>query len=593
LAALIIAIGINIGNFWGTYSYTSETMRGGSELTIGDREPSSGLSKEYITQWSYGRAETFSLLIPNIKGGATTAIGNNRSALDKVDTQFRSVIAQQNQYWGDQPFTSGPVYVGVVVLFFFFLGLFLVKGPLMWGLLLATILSIMLAWGKNFMPLTDFFIDFVPGYNKFRAVSMTLVIAGLTIPTLAFLALNKLVRDPNLIKVKGKEFLIALGLTSGISLVFYLLPTTFFSFTSALENVQFDQIAQENPGELAQINLFLANLEDARIAIFRADAIRSLIFGLLAAAAVWLFVSKRIKALLFVSAIAILVLADMWPINKRYLNDGHFRQRRQVETPFTPTRADQVILQDADPHFRVFNRSGLVDPFNDTSTSWFHKSIGGYHGAKLQRYQDLIDFHIAQGNVSVLNMLNTKYFIFPDENRQPTAVPNPEALGNAWFVSEAQLVLSADEEIEALYEFDPVTTAIVHEDFSRFLGETQFENDTLAFIQLTNYQPNKLVYSYETSKPQIAVFSEIYYPDGWVATINEKEIEHFRVNYILRALVVPAGQGEIVFEFRPVQYYTGGKIALAFSILLVVISLLVILNEIRPTLFRKTENSSS
>jgi len=590
LASLIIAIGINIGNFWGTYSYASETMRGGSELTIGGREPSTGLSREYITQWSYGRAETISLLIPNVKGGATGAIGNNQRALNVVDPQFRSVIAQQNQYWGDQPFTSGPVYVGVVVLFFFFLGLFLVKGSLKWGLLLATILSIMLAWGKNFMPLTDFFIDFVPGYNKFRAVSMTLVITGLTIPTLAFLAFNKLVKDPGLIKVKGKEFLIALGLTSGISLLFYLIPTTFFSFTSSFENSQFSMIADENPGDIAQINLFIANLQDARIAIFRADAIRSAIFGILVAGAVWLFITKKVKALLFVIAIATLVLADMWPINRRYLNDSHFRPRRQVENPFTPTPADRVILQDPDLHFRVFNRT--VDSFNDTSTSWFHRSIGGYHGAKLQRYQDLIDFHISPGNLAVLNMLNTKYFILPDENRQPMAVPNPDALGNAWFVSETKIVPSADDEIEALNDFDPATIAIVHEEFSSFVAEKQFVNDTLASVRLTKYQPNKLVYSYNTTTPQIAVFSEIFYPDGWIASINGMETEHFRVNYILRALEVPAGQGEIVFEFRPQQYHIGGRIAFAFSLLLVVFVLVGIGIEIRPDFFKKKKQKT-
>ncbi len=587
LAGLVIAIGINIGNFWGTYSYTSETMRGGSELTIDGREPSTGLSREYITQWSYGKTESFSLLIPNVKGGSTTAIGNNRSALDKVDTQFRQIISQQNQYWGDQPFTSGPVYVGVVVLFLFFLGLFLVQGPLKWGLLLAAILSIMLAWGKNFGPLTDFFIDFVPGYNKFRAVSMTLVIAGLAIPTLAFLGLDKLVKNPELIKVKGKEFLAAMGLTSGISLLFYLLPTTFFSFTSALENAQFARLAEQNPGEVMQLNLFVSNLEDARIAIFRADAIRSAVFGLLVAGSVWLFLSKKIKAMLLVLLIAILVVADMWPIGKRYLNDSHFRPRRQVENPFTPSRADQVILQDPDPHFRVFKRLDEGDPFNDTSTSWFHKSIGGYHGAKLQRYQDIIDFHLSKGNMAVYNMLNTKYFIFSDEKNEPVAVPNPEALGNAWFVSETQIVSSADEEIKALVDLEPAITAILHESFSSFVNGLQFEKDTLAYIQLSKYQPNKLVYTYETKTTQIAVFSEIYYPDGWVATLDGKEADHFRVNYILRAMVIPAGKGEIVFEFRPRQYYIGGKIALAFSFLFVMVSLLVLAFEAKSYFYTR------
>jgi hypothetical protein len=579
VAALVIAAGINIGNFWATYSYSSETMRGGSELTIGDREPSSGLQKDYITNWSYGVGETFSLLIPNAKGGATGALGDNTKAMSQVDQQFRSFVGQQNHYWGDQPFTSGPVYVGAVVLFFFFLGIFFVKGPLKWALLLATILSIMLAWGKNFMPLTDFFIDFVPGYNKFRAVSMTLIIAEFTIPALAFLGMHHLYKNPELLSYKSKEFLTALGFTAGISFIFYLLPTTFFSFASQMESDFFASQSAENPQAAAQIRLFLSSLEDARVAIFKADALRSMGFALITAAMVLLFAFKKIKGPVFVLMIVALIILDMWPVNKRYLNDSNFQTRRLVENPYQPTQANLQILQDNDPHFRVYNRT--VNTFNETSTSWFHKSIGGYHGAKLQRYQDLIDFHIVEDNIEVLNMLNTRYVIVPGENRQPEVMRNPGALGNAWFVSQVRTVENADEEILALDMMDPGTAAVLDKRYASFVDGRNFQPDTLASIKLTEYRPNRLRYSYQSKTEQVAVFSEIYYPDGWTAKLNGEPAKYFRVNYLLRAMVIPAGSGEIEFVFKPAAYYTGGKIAWSFSALILALIALYVWSKVK------------
>ncbi len=569
VAGLVIAAGINIGNLWGTYSYSSETMRGGTELTIGDRQPSSGLSKDYITNWSYGVGETFSLLIPNVKGGATGALGENTKAMAKVDQQYRNFVAQQNHYWGDQPFTSGPVYAGAVVLFFFFFGIFYVKGPLKWGLIAATILSIALAWGKNFMPLTEFFIDYIPGYNKFRAVSMTLVIAGLSIPALAFLGMQQLVKNPGLFNIKGKEFFTAIGLTAGLALVFYIAPTAFFNFTSQMEETLFAGWKAENPEAEGQIGLFMAALKDARIEIFRSDALRSMLFALLAGGVTFLFALKKIKAAAFAGIVVALITLDMWPVNKRYLNEADFLPRRLVENPFQPTQANLQILQDKSPHFRVYNLA--VNSFNETSTSWFHKSIGGYHGAKLQRYQDLIDFHIAEGNMAVLNMLNTRYLILANEGGQPEARMNPSALGNAWFVSQVVVVESADTELTALNEIDPATTAVTDKRFSRFVDNVNFNSDTLASISLTEYQPNRIRYKYQTQTEQLAVFSEIYYPDGWIASLNGNQVEHFRVNYILRAMVVPAGSGEIEFVFRPQAYHTGGRIAWVFSALLLVL----------------------
>lgn len=579
LAGLVIAAGINIGNFWATYTYSAETMRGGSELTIGDREPSSGLSKDYITNWSYGVGETFSLLIPNVKGGATGALGDNTRVMSNVNRELRNFVGQQNHYWGDQPFTSGPVYVGAVVLFFFFLGIFYVKGALKWGLLMATMLSIMLAWGKNFMPLTDFFIDFVPGYNKFRAVSMTMVMAEFTIPALAFLGMHRLYQKPELMSIKGKEFLTAIGLTAGIAFVFYLAPTTFFSFSSQMESDFFVGQMAENPQAASQINLFLASLTDARVDIFRADALRSMLFALAAGAIALLFAYRKIKAPVFALLVAALITIDMWPVNKRYLNDSNFQPRRIVENPFQPTQANLQIMQDTDLHYRVYNRA--ANTFNETSTSWFHNSIGGYHGAKLQRYQDIIDFHIVENNIYVLNMLNTKYIIVPGQDRQPEVRLNPNALGNAWFVSQVEVVNNADDEILALDLIDPGINAVVDKRFAGFLEGRQLQPDSLASIQLTKYQPNRLRYSYQTGTEQLAVFSEIYYPDGWEATIDGEPADYFRVNYLLRAMIVPVGSGEIEFVFRPAAYYTGGKIAWAFSALLLGLVILFVFKMVK------------
>ncbi|HSV75497.1 MAG TPA: hypothetical protein VLH37_00550 [Bacteroidales bacterium] len=569
---LIIALGINIGSLWSTFTFAEESMRGGSEITIGDREPTEGLSMDYITQWSYGLGETFSLLIPNVKGGATGALGNNPVAMEEVEPAFRAFVSQQNHYWGEQPFTSGPVYVGAIVLFLFFLGVFYVKGPLKWGLLLSTILAIMLSWGYNFPSFTAFFIEYIPLYDSFRAVTMILVIAELAIPTIAVLFLHQMVLNPGLLKWNSREFLAALALTAGLALVFYLMPKTFFSFTSQPEADFFaGQIAQ-NPQAEAQIRDFLTNLENARIAIFQADAIRSFLFIVAAAGAVLLFATKKIKVFAFLLILGALITFDMWPVNKRYLNEGHFQPRRNVVTPFRPTEANLQILQDRDLHFRVFNTA--VNTFNESSTSWFHRSIGGYHGAKLQRFQDIIDFHLTgeQINMNVLNMLNTKYFIVPGENQQPQARLNPDAMGNAWFVADLRMVENADEEIMALNDFNPDSTAIVDRRFSTYVEGFTLESDTLATIQLMEYAPNRLRYQYQTATQQIAVFSEIFYPHDWKVTLNGEPAENFRVNHILRAMVIPAGSGEIIFEFRPASYFTGSRIAWFFSALILVLS---------------------
>ncbi|MBW6478865.1 MAG: YfhO family protein [Bacteroidales bacterium] len=585
VAAAIIAIGVNIGNFWSTYSYTKHTMRGGTELTTDTRTNTSGLDPSYITQWSYGIEETLTLLIPNAKGGATSPLlydeliaaqqgspreqREAREVLDSYSPSFVNFIIEGlqsgnyiNKYWGNQPFTSGPVYAGAVVMFLFILALFFVKGPMKWGFLAAIVLSILLAWGKNLMWFTEFFINYVPGYNKFRAVSMTLVIAELCIPALAFLGMYKWYENPDLIKVKSKPFYWALGLTGGLLVLLYLMPNVFLSFYTQPEKAVVQSI--DDPAML----MHFQQVEQIRIGIFRADTLRSLVFILLAAGVIALFSLKKIKKGVFVGLIAILIVADMWPVNRRYFDDSSFVPKRQVENPYQMTRANMEILQDDELHFRVYNLT--VSSFNDASTSWFHRSIGGYHGAKLQRYQELIDYHITQGNMEILNMLNTRYFIVPDQNRQPAASFNEDALGNAWFVKEIEWVANADEEIEALYDFDPAEKAIIDQRFEDKVDPTQLRFDGLGQIELVHYQPNKLRYTYSARADQLAVFSEVYYPDGWKVFINGEEADHFRVNYILRAMVLPAGQNnEVEFRFEPRSYYTGQKIAIVFSIIMV------------------------
>ncbi len=585
LAGLILAIGINIGNFWGTYSYTSETMRGGTELTIGKETTTTGLTVEYITNWSYGIDETLTLLIPNAKGGATGPLGAHKNALERVDPAFRTIIERENSYWGDQPFTSGPVYVGAVVLFLFFLGLYYMKGPIKWSLLVAIALAIMLSWGKNFMPLTSFFIDFIPGYNKFRAVSMTLVIVELCIPAIAFLGLHKFSQNPEGLTFKSKQLLTALGLTSGLSMLFYLFPSSFFSFLSQTESEGLHAIAANQAGMAAQVREFIHNLEAARIAIFRADAMRSFLFAAGTGVVALLFAKKIIGKPAFIALVILLITVDMWPVNRRYLNDEHFSHRRVAERPFDLRPANHYILQDHDT-FRVVDLS--INTFNRAHTSYFHHAIGGYHGAKLQRYQELIDFHlisemnrignnletnrdsfsageILSGN-PVLNMLNTRYIIY---HPQLDPIKNPYAAGNAWLVNNYQIVENADAEILALSNLDITKSALVDERFAHHLTGKSFGNDPDGSISLISYQPNKLIYHYSSTSEQLAVFSEIYYPDGWIAKVNGEEADHFRVNYILRGMVLPPGTYEISFTFKPAPYYTGRWIALFFSILMV------------------------
>lgn len=593
----ILAIGPNIANILTTYSYTDYTTRGPSELTNNQDNKTKGLDRDYITGWSYGIPETWSLMIPNVQGGATGPISENKSALKSIDPQFRQAIGQNNHYWGDQPFTSGPVYAGAIIIFLFIFGAFIVPSKWKWPLLGLTALSIMLSWGRHFMGFTNFFLDFVPGYDKFRTVSMILVIAELTIPLLALLALQKIIENKEAVVKNLKWLYVSFGISGGLALIFWMMPSTFFDFFSATEISQFDELRAQG-SDVQQIDLFMSNLEAARIAIFKADAIRSFFYILLGAAWVWIFIRYKLSKYLLVAGVSLLVIIEMSGVNLRYLSKEDFVSKRKMEKPFQASTADNAILADKSPGYRVLNLA--VNTFNDASTSYFHRSIGGYHGAKLKRYQELIDFQIdpelqliyttfknnpTDSSISALfpqlhaiNMLNTKYIIF---NPDAPPLTNPNALGAAWFVTDYKLVENPDMEIASLKDIDPATTALIDKRFADQVNNKELKSDSLSGIVLMDYQPNKLVYNSNSATQQIAVFSEIYYADGWKAFLNGNEVPYFRANYVLRAMVVPAGKNTIEFRFEPTQYYRGESMSMIGSILIIILAGGVIFIEIR------------
>lgn len=561
----IIAILTSTTTLYANYEFGKETMRGKPVLTKNVENQTKGLDRDYVTQWSYGIGETWSLMIPNAKGGASAYIGNSNPALEKCDARYRSTIAQQNAYWGDQPGTSGPVYVGAIVCFLFVLGLFVVKGKYKWVLLAATIISILLSWGKNFMGFTDFFLDYIPGYNKFRAVSMTLVMAEVCMPLLAFLALAEIFKNPDFIKQNMKYLYISFALTGGLCLLFYIMPQTFFSFLSKAEAAQFQQFMNEKNGAIYQT--VAAQLETARVAIFKADAIRSFFYILVAAVLILLSIKGKIKANYMFAGLALLVVVDMFTIDKRYLNNDNFIDKRKFEKPFTMSEVDKQILQDKALDYRVINLT--VSTFNDASTSYFHKSIGGYSGAKLRRYQDIIDHYLSKQNLNywkVLNMLNTKYIIYPKDNAK-MASKNYEAFGNAWIVSDIKWVATPNEEIDAIADTDVKNVAIVNEEFRNMVGNLTV-SPSEGTIQLVDYQPNELKYRFDSSKDELVVFSEIWTKKGWKMWIDGVERPLLRADYILRTAVIPAGQHEIVMRYEPSIWRIGNAIQLITSLMI-------------------------
>lgn len=595
IVAALVGIAANVSNLYHTYAYSKETMRGKSELVqTGDaaKQTSSGLDRDYITQWSYGIDETLTLLVPNFKGGASAALSQSETAMSKANPMYSSLYGSLTQYFGTQPMTSGPVYVGAFVLFLFVLGCFIVKGPLKWALIGATFFSIVLSWGKNFMPLTDFFIDYVPLYNKFRAVSSILVIAEFTIPLLAIFALKRLLEEPEILKQEKKPLGISLLLTAGIALLLAVAPGSIGSgYVPAQEAQMLQNAVNQQMIPANELSGILANLGEMRAELVSNDALRSFIIIGIGCSLLWLYASGKLRSSLTIAGITILCLADMWGVNKRYLNDAQFVPHSIRTETFTKTNTDELILQDTSLDYRVLNFA--TSTFDDNNTSYWHKSVGGYHPAKLRRYQEMIEHHIspemqaaykaiatAGGEMDsvdankfrVLNMLNTKYFIFPaGQQRQTVPILNPHAYGNAWFVNKVQYVNNANEEIDALDSIIPTETAVVDARFKDVLkGATESYKDSLSSIRLTSYAPNRLTYETNNAQDGIAVFSEIYYPDGWHVTIDGQPAELARADYILRTMYVPAGQHTIEMRFDPTSLHVTEGIAYGALALLVI-----------------------
>ncbi len=566
LLAGVLGASTNITRVLTTYEYGEESMRGKSDLTNDLDNKTSGLDKDYATAWSYGKAESFTLLIPNFYGGSSQGeLGTDSETYNSIkqSPQSRKIIKQLPLYWGEQPFTSGPVYAGAIVCFLFVMGLFMLKGYMRWWVIITTILMLALGWGKNFMPLTEFFLEYFPGYNKFRAVSTTLVIVEFLLPFFGFIALNKLLFDNNN-NESYKSIKWSFIITGGLCLIFALLPSIFFDFTGSSDE------------QLKNMGWPIDALQSDRRSLMTSDAWRSFIFVSLSALLLYLYLKNTLKKQYVILIIGLLIIGDMWTVNKRYLDNDDFKSKRKVAEPFSPSVADQQILADKDPNFRVFNSA--VNTFNDASTSYYHKSIGGYHGAKLKRYQELIDAHISQGNMSVLNMLNTKYFIVSNQN-QKIAQRNTGALGNAWFVKEVQFVTSADEELAALSNVNTQNKAVINTHYSKMIS--QFDMDSLASIILTDYKANHLTYTANCSREQLAIFSEIFYDKGWNAYLNGNLVPHFRANYLLRAMMIPSGSHKIEFKFEPSSFDTGENISFASSAILLILLLGVFYNELK------------
>lgn len=591
-AGAVIGICLNLSNLYHTWEYSKETMRGKSELVKKDvaNQTSTGLDRDYITQWSYGIDETWTLLVPNTKGGASVPLVESETAMKHADPNFAPIYQQLGLYWGEQPGTQGPVYVGAFVLMLFILGLFIVKGPMKWALLAATVLSVLLAWGKNFMPFTNFFIDYVPMYAKFRTVASILVIAEFTIPLLAMLALKKIVDEPEILTKRIKTVYLSFGLTGGIAVLFALFPTLFFSdFISSNEMKALMTLPQE------YVNPVIDNLRDMREAVFTADCWRSALVVVIGTLCLLLFKARKLKANYMVGAIIVLCLIDLWQVNKRYLNNDMFVPKSEREAPIQETETDRIILQDKTDlgNYRVLNLAS--NTFNENETSYFHNSIGGYHAAKLRRYQDMIDMYIAPemgslmqavaqagGDMSkvngdsifpVLNMLNARYFILPLQDGQTVPVQNPYVYGPAWYVDNLTYVDNANAEIERVGKMDIRHEAVADKRFEAQL-KTAVKQDSTSVVKLTSYMSDRLTYDVNSSKGGVIVFSEVYYP-GWTATVDGQPVELGRVNYLLRAVNVAPGKHKIELAFHPKSVTTTETIAyVAYAVLLLAILLL-------------------
>ena len=594
-AAAVIGICLNLSNLYHTWEYSKESMRGKSELVKKQsaNQSANGLDRDYITQWSYGIGETWTLLVPNAKGGASVPLVENETAMKKANPEFGMIYQQMGQYWGEQPMTQGPVYVGAFVLTLFVLGLFIVKGPMKWALLAATVLSILLSWGKNFMPFTDLFIDYMPMYSKFRTVASILVIAEFTIPLLAMMALKKIVEEPELLTKRIKAVYASFALTGGVAALFALFPTLFFSdFISSQEMRALSTLPQEYIAPIVE------NLREMRRAVFTADCWRSAFIIIIGTLCLLLFKAKKLKAGYMVGAITLLCLVDMWQVDKRYLNNDMFVPKSEREAPIQMTETDRLILEDKTDmgNYRVLNLAS--NTFNENETSYYHNSIGGYHAAKLRRYQDMIDHYIAPemqklmpaiaeagGDMAkvngdslfpVLNMLNARYFIMPLQDGKTVPILNPYVYGPAWFIDRVTYVDNANKEIEAVGKIDLGREAVADTRFRDVL-KTSAAQDSTSSVKITKYLSDQIEYDVYSKNGGVIVFSEMYYP-GWTATIDGQPAQLGRADYLLRALNVAPGQHKVVLTFRPKSVTVTETVAyVAYAILLLAIAVVAYL----------------
>ncbi|SHI52486.1 membrane protein YfhO [Mesonia phycicola] len=558
--AVVIAIGTNATSILATKEYSEFSTRGDTGLTItpdgNQQAQASGLSYDYITEYSYGIAETFNLFIPRFMGGSSAEkLGEDSELykeLLKIGASPQQALDFANSaptYWGDQTFIGAPAYIGAVVIFLFVLGLYLVKGRFKWWIVGGSILALLLSWGDNFAPLTKFFINTVPLYNKFRAVSSIQVIIELCLPLMAVYGLSKFFSNERTKEEKEHALKLATIIVGGFALLFLVAKSVFFDFVGSQDRQYIQQLGQS----------FVRALKEDRKAIFNADTLRSLVFVLLAAALIWGFLKEKVSKSLTISGLALLIVIDLVGVDRRYVNNDDFVQARQMKQPFQANKADVEILKDKG-HYRVLDFSG--SPLNSARASFFHNSLGGYHAAKPGRIQELFDFYIYNGQPEVLNMLNTKYIILSNQG-EIMAQPNPDANGNAWFVNNIQIVANANEEILALDKINTKETAVINQQFSEIITNKTFISDSLAQINLKSYQPEEVVYEYETSVDRLAVFSEIYYPHGWKAYVDDQEIDILQADYVLRAALLPKGKHKIVFKFDPEVIKTGSTITIA------------------------------
>ncbi|QEK52249.1 hypothetical protein FYC62_11820 [Pedobacter aquae] len=572
--AVLIAVIINASMLWTTYEYGQLSIRGKSNLTSTNTPANTGLDKEYAYQWSQGVGESITFLIPNAYGGGSASLLDEKSEVVKNLTskgidinQSLDFAKQLPGYWGPKPFTSGPWYFGAFVFFLFVLGLFIVKSRLKWWLLSATLLSLFLSFGKNFSLISDLFFDYFPLYNKFRAVESTLVIASLCIPILAILAFAEILKADK----DQKAILKALKNTSyilgGIVVVLLAVPTLLFSFKA--DNHQ-DFITQLNQvtGDMSFATSIAQSLVEDRISLFKADALRTLIFIAVGAGILWAIISKKINTTLGTLAIGVLIVTDLWAVDKRYLNNENFVAKAVIDQQFKTREVDEFILRDPDPNYRVLDLT--IPTFSSANATYFHKTVGGYHAAKLKRFQEVIEKQFTGSmNQDVLDMLNTKYFITPSKDGQNTSMQvNSTACGNAWFVDKVQFVKNNDEEMVAISSFDPKKEAIINDEFKAQLDDKNLGTSFNGKINLTSYHPDHLKYEYSIGKSALAVFSEVWYPKGWKMYIDGEEKPYIRANYLLRAAKLPGGNHTLEWKFEPESYYFGEKISLIGSILL-------------------------